>query len=524
MDKKNELDSRSRRHFLCGTALAASALAVPGLAMSSGEGDAIKESLRQPRRYVRRNLLAADFPADVLSTYRLAVSKMMALPYSDPRNWYRQGIIHLLDCPHANWWFLPWHRAYLGWFEQICRELTGRDDFALPYWDWTASPEVPSAFFRGELDPTGGLFFSSTSAFEQAMRMPMTNYWNMLTAIQREQLQIRGYSSFDEFWSSMVQSVYFGSEARILSVEAPEFNEVTRNAVSLETLKSAFAQRAFAEFGSGDASGHSLGGRAGILEGRPHNLVHNGIGGLMGDFLSPFDPVFWLHHANVDRLWSNWTQLQREENLPLLPEGNALTAWRTEPFAFFVDATGQPIQGYDTVDYASDDLFGYEYNGGTTIDARLPPVRMGEDRFDAAIEQPDIEVGHAAIASVQMPAELLRQTASSDGPTLVAMVDIGSVSNSAAWDFRLLVVGSKGSSQKEPAGVFQVFGSRGPHHQAAGAVRFSLPLSQAVRTLYQAGQLDPERPLALSMEISPRTGQAGHNDQMQLSSLHVLVR
>src|SRR3712207_7159774 len=49
--------------------------------------------------------------------------------------------------------FLPWHRAYLGYFEQICRELSGYPRFALPYWDWTAEPKVPDGMFDDVLDP-----------------------------------------------------------------------------------------------------------------------------------------------------------------------------------------------------------------------------------------------------------------------------------------------------------------------------------------------------------------------------------
>ena len=41
-----------------------------------------------------------------------------------------------------------------------------------------------------------------------------------------------------------------------------------------------------------------------IVESRPHNLVHNLIGGSMASIrISPRDPVFWVHHANIDRLW-----------------------------------------------------------------------------------------------------------------------------------------------------------------------------------------------------------------------------
>lgn len=45
------------------------------------------------------------------------------------------------------------------------------------------------------------------------------------------------------------------------------------------------------------------------LESMPHNAVHNIIGNVMAEVMqSPVDPIFWLHHANIDRLWSAWQQ------------------------------------------------------------------------------------------------------------------------------------------------------------------------------------------------------------------------
>ena len=43
------------------------------------------------------------------------------------------------------------------------------------------------------------------------------------------------------------------------------------------------------------------------MEGRPHNVVHGTIGGNMGDGnRAAQDPIFWLHHCNIDRLWAAW--------------------------------------------------------------------------------------------------------------------------------------------------------------------------------------------------------------------------
>lgn len=44
-----------------------------------------------------------------------------------------------------------------------------------------------------------------------------------------------------------------------------------------------------------------------IVESRPHNRVHNLIGGSLSQVsISPRDPLFWVHHANIDRLWVAW--------------------------------------------------------------------------------------------------------------------------------------------------------------------------------------------------------------------------
>ena len=44
------------------------------------------------------------------------------------------------------------------------------------------------------------------------------------------------------------------------------------------------------------------------LESVPHDAVHDIIGGYMGDITTaPIDPIFYLHHCNLDRLWNAWS-------------------------------------------------------------------------------------------------------------------------------------------------------------------------------------------------------------------------
>jgi tyrosinase len=43
------------------------------------------------------------------------------------------------------------------------------------------------------------------------------------------------------------------------------------------------------------------------LEGRPHNRVHIWVNGTMSNIpTAPADPLFWMHHAMIDRIWALW--------------------------------------------------------------------------------------------------------------------------------------------------------------------------------------------------------------------------
>ena len=58
-----------------------------------------------------------------------------------------------------------------------------------------------------------------------------------------------------------------------------------------------------------------------------HNKVHVAVGGIdpntsgqMSGANSPADPLFWLHHANIDRIWSKWEVNNPGQNPPNMNE------------------------------------------------------------------------------------------------------------------------------------------------------------------------------------------------------------
>lgn len=240
----------SRREMLRGAA----GLSTIVVGMLTGGCELFQLTTQRIRnRPIRRNLASLAPTDPVITTLTNAVTAMKGLPSSDPRNWINQANIHRDFCPHGNWWFLPWHRFYLYYFEEICRELTGQNDFALPYWNWTARPSIPSIYWSGTL-------FDSTRT------------------------------------------------ATAASVADP-------GAVGSTVMEGILNQPNFLLFASGTATGQRDFSTYGVLEGTPHNYIHGFVGGDMGFVsLSPRDPVFWAHHNMVECCWVNWNIIRNHPN------------------------------------------------------------------------------------------------------------------------------------------------------------------------------------------------------------------
>jgi hypothetical protein len=88
-------------------------------------------------------------------------------------------------------------------------------------------------------------------------------------------------------------------------------------------------------------------GFSGSLEGNPHGTVHGEIGGDMGSVpTAGRDPVFWVHHCNIDRLWNVWLKLAGGRANPAPGD-----PWSSQSFTFDVGGTMTKTAGHvvDTV-------------------------------------------------------------------------------------------------------------------------------------------------------------------------------
>jgi len=244
---KNQSKTTRREFLYTASMTVGGALAGVGLKSAT--------ALAQPPVRVRLDVATLQLNGPELRALRAAVDALKRLPGSDPKSWRSLANIHQDFCPHQNWFFLPWHRAYILYFEQACREASGDPTFTLPYWDWTTSPRLPAPFWG-----TGNPLMDSTR-------------------------RIGPNQSADPMFVG--RQVLYGAN----------------------NLGGILRITDFKTFASGEAAMQRQKTNYGRLEASPHNHIHGFVGGNMSSMLSPLDPIFWLHHANIDRLWTEWERL-----------------------------------------------------------------------------------------------------------------------------------------------------------------------------------------------------------------------
>ena len=253
----------SRRNVLLrGYAIGAGIIAagVPGVV-----------ALTQGAPKLRRSLHGMAPNDTILQTWRDGVRLLKAA--SGNISWASFAAIHGDDngfnlCPHGDWYFLPWHRAFILMYERAVQQLTGNDNFAMPYWDWTSDRSIPAAFE----DPTFN--GQPNSLFESQRDASLTDSLPDSVVGQGIINQILTQSPFETFGTS-----------RPTDPQEVVQNNLDQNWINCEMC-----------------------GVKGVLEATPHDLVHGFVGGLMGDSRSARDPLFMMHHCNIDRIWSMWNQ------------------------------------------------------------------------------------------------------------------------------------------------------------------------------------------------------------------------
>lgn len=214
----------------------------------------------------------------MLEAYAQAVAQMKQAPEGSPLSWRFQHYTHWVSGPgkdaeiqrifgapdspdkmlalamwstcrgHFNWspqlaQFLSWHRMYVLRFEAIVAHVLRMDHFALPYWDYTNADDARRAIPEAFRRPDDPAFAS----LFVATRKPGVNQGAPIASAAELNLNAMLHGDYDTF------------------------NE--------------------------------------LLDGTPHGTVHVRVGTTANMGAVPTaanDPIFWLHHANIDRIWESW--------------------------------------------------------------------------------------------------------------------------------------------------------------------------------------------------------------------------
>lgn len=190
---------------------------------------------------------------------------------------------------HVDSVFLPWHRELLYQFEQLLQSVD--PTVTIPYWDWTRhqSASDPGFPFKHDFIGVDGDDADSDRVKREAGAPSPYPYpfdpeaWSLTVSVNDPGDSLNYFQrQFGEFNVPGTQS------------DAPNLPLNDSNVTGTATNFRAALNAA--------NSYTTLRARSEDL----HNLVHRWTGGNMLRMTSPNDPVFFLHHAQIDRMWSIW--------------------------------------------------------------------------------------------------------------------------------------------------------------------------------------------------------------------------
>lgn len=223
--------------------------------------------------------------------------------------------------PHMGPLFLPWHRELLRRFESELRRVSGDPLMSLPYWNWT-DEDATTFIFRPEVLGGDG--------------DPEMNYQVMDGPFRAELWPIR-FRQETEHHGALFGARTMPRARRMSSETMGLMRWLGEDAESLPIPAHIEALLAIPDYDVApwDTTADITQSMRNYLEGwwgdgtpGMHNLIHVWVGGDMAYSSSPNDPVFFLNHAFVDRLWALWQEHHGvwnfpeailDEELPLFP-------------------------------------------------------------------------------------------------------------------------------------------------------------------------------------------------------------
>ena len=457
----------------------------------------------------RKNILSLS--NDEWRDLRAAIAQMKSLDsyYQDERSFAYWARIHASQCQHGWEEFLTWHRAYLYFFElrlqDICPTVT------LPYWDWTAD----AANVKISMQDTSETFGLDNGIIPAAYQcwIDAAGLDRLAAGGQVPQMALRGLQTivdqpFSSGWRLFAAAhITYGDNPacdKAIKTELERVNPLFHwnrwpggngNLIfeaypAQDDVQNILEIQNFFDFGSGSSNDRFFGALENI-----HNLIHNYTGGVnpyykdgrpsadaepsTGDMVNAgvtaFDPIFWAHHANVDRLWAEW----QRRNPGVGPD---------DPSAIL------PPWNLTVADVASIRKLGYEYAMATHVFPTDASQSLQRFRSAPATVSSHVVTNHKraeirlhGVQQVARPGFFIRAflntpdagiaTPTKGNDNYVGQVNV----------FTGLCIGGPGHCDV-PVPSNNKFDLRPPHHKLASSFRFDA--SNAVCKLAAAGASD----------------------------------
>ncbi|KAJ3310233.1 hypothetical protein HDV04_005172 [Boothiomyces sp. JEL0838] len=286
-----------------------------------------------------RRMTPANQKAYIDAVRCLKFNTKSKLPASAGSNSVYDDMVYLhnqaVETAHNHPAFLPWHRlmlgTYWGFLQSECH-YTG----PMPFWDWTVDSQAP------ELSPiwAPNAFGGNGDANTGCIQAPFADF-------TRKDID-------DPTQTVCVQRQWSNASNPLMGAQ-----------VAPATIQFIMQQNDYDHFRQ-------------YLEGYPHNTVHESICGDMCDpRISPNDPIFFMHHANVDRLWSVWQQSNPAKFLKAYGGSGAdANAKATDIMSMFGVAPNAPVSDmFVTNSNAANGRMCFVYDNTAPTPVKLtPPV------------------------------------------------------------------------------------------------------------------------------------------------------
>lgn len=300
-------------------------------------------------------------------------------------------------CEHGTMHFFSWHRMYLYFFERVLREASGDPNFALPYWDYT-SDDLAKA--RKPLE----LFTSPYLKQEDVVLLIefIKSSWAQKDVKADVVIEALELNSFIEDGRPIANPLF---EPR----RTPGFGQLIQLDTDFTSIDSTLTTyKDFTQFQN-------------TLEWGIHGYIHCLVGSnceapAMGmTAFAANDPLFFHHHANIDRMWSCWTRHHSEDmNLnDFLREQLTDKEYReymNQGF-HFVNEAGEPVEMTVSQLFGPNGRIDYVYDNENCFRVTPPPkpmsvaanLRRDEQTVALISVQKEIQKLHSRRTEVLLP-------------------------------------------------------------------------------------------------------------------------